>query len=150
MIHPSVAVKRAAIFLHRWMGVALSAIFLMWFVSGIVMMYWSFPEVRAQDRLQRWPVLRAEAVKVTPAEAFQVLQRDAPPSQVLLNSFDGRPVYRFRAGRAENVVFADSGMERTRVSPDVVRRAAKTLAGAQAGGPKEEKGQRPGHMARQG
>src|SRR5258707_1223704 len=107
MIRPSAALKRAAIFLHRWMGVALSLIFLMWFSSGIVMMYWSFPEVSARDRLERWPLLNAATVKLSPAQAFAVLQRGNPPSQVLLNSFDGRPVYRFRSGRAESVVYAD-------------------------------------------
>ena len=46
-------IKKGLIFLHRWMGVALSALFLLWFVSGIVMMYWDFPSVRAEDRLEQ-------------------------------------------------------------------------------------------------
>src|SRR5258708_30093280 len=33
-----------SIFIHRWMGVALSTVFMFWFGSGIVMMYWSYPD----------------------------------------------------------------------------------------------------------
>ena len=39
---------RVAIFVHRWLGVALCLLFLLWFASGIGMMYWTFPEVTAQ------------------------------------------------------------------------------------------------------
>ena len=40
-------IKRAAIFVHRWLGVALCLFFLLWFPSGIGMMYWDFPSVTA-------------------------------------------------------------------------------------------------------
>ena len=43
---------RLLIFVHRWLGVALSVIFAIWFLSGIVMMYWTYPEVSARDRLR--------------------------------------------------------------------------------------------------
>jgi len=38
---PSALLKRSLIVVHRWLGVALSVVFLIWFVSGIMMMYWS-------------------------------------------------------------------------------------------------------------
>ena len=41
----SVFIKRSLIFVHRWLGVALCLIFLLWFPSGIGMMYWDFPSV---------------------------------------------------------------------------------------------------------
>src|SRR5229473_5005493 len=47
--------KRIAIFVHRWLGVALCLFFLLWFPSGIGMMYWDFPSVTAADRLDREP-----------------------------------------------------------------------------------------------
>ncbi len=43
MVRPTVFLKRSLIFVHRWLGVALSVVFLFWFVSGIVMMYWGMP-----------------------------------------------------------------------------------------------------------
>jgi hypothetical protein len=42
--------KRALIFVHRWMGVLFCLLFLTWFASGIVMMYWQYPQVLAADR----------------------------------------------------------------------------------------------------
>src|SRR5688572_31444825 len=95
---PAVLLKRTLIFVHRWLGVALSLLFLLWFVSGIVMMYWGFPGVEARDRLQRAPTLAPERVAVSAERAFAALDRDSPPAQVRLTSFDGRPVYRFAAG----------------------------------------------------
>ena len=64
MVRPTALLKRLLIFVHRWLGVALSVIFLLWFASGIVMMYWSYPGVSAGDRLQRSPALKPEDIKL--------------------------------------------------------------------------------------
>ena len=37
--------RRGLIAVHRWLGVALSVNFFVWFASGIGMMYWDFPGV---------------------------------------------------------------------------------------------------------
>ena len=50
--------RRTLIVVHRWLGVVLCLIFLLWFPSGIGMMYWDFPSVGRADRLERehgWP-----------------------------------------------------------------------------------------------
>lgn len=39
--------------IHRLLGVLLSVLFLMWFLSGFVMIYHSYPKTNQQDRLQR-------------------------------------------------------------------------------------------------
>ena len=49
--------KRALIFVHRWLGVVLSLLFLIWFPSAIGIMYWEYPGVSASDRLERSPDL---------------------------------------------------------------------------------------------
>src|SRR5205085_10649939 len=98
MIFPA-AIKRTAIFLHRWLGVALCLLFLLWFPSGIGMMYWDFPSVAAADRLERSPSLDASTIRVSPAEAYAALNETQPAADVRLNTFDGRPAYRFRVGR---------------------------------------------------
>jgi PepSY-associated TM region len=116
-------VKRVAIFVHRWLGVALCLLFLLWFPSGIGMMYWDFPEVTAQDRLARSPALDASTILFSPGEARA--KAGAPPAaQIVLNTFDGRPVYRFRARRSESVVYADTGEPQTGASPELMRRVA--------------------------
>jgi len=130
MIRPSAALIRSAIFLHRWMGVTLSLIFTMWFLSGIVMMYWGFPDISERERLEHLPVLNPDTVKVAPLEAFQALGNKEPPSRVTLSSFDGRPVYRFHYGRDEAMIYADDGSEQIEVPHDMVRRIALTWANA--------------------
>ena len=78
MVRPAVLLKRTLIFVHRWIGVALSVVFLLWFASGIVMMYWSFPDVTAAQRLERLPVLNPDQIKVSPTAARAALGTDAP------------------------------------------------------------------------
>jgi uncharacterized iron-regulated membrane protein len=138
MTRPAVLLKKSLIFTHRWLGVALSAIVLLWFVSGIVMMYWSYPSVTAADRLERLPVLDPATVKLSPEEAYARLQMDQPPAQVRLTSFDGRPVYRFRMGRGEASVYADDGAELAVFPQETIRRVAATWARLPAGTAREE------------
>jgi hypothetical protein len=137
---PAVLLKRSLIFVHRWVGVALSLVFLLWFASGIVMMYWSFPDVSADDRLQRLPTLNPERIQVSPEAAATVLGREQPPAQIRLTSFDGRPVYRFggggrggggqgRGGRGgASMVYADDGSAVETVDDAMVDRAAEAWA----------------------
>ena len=99
MPRPGALLKRLLIFVHRWLGVALSIIFGLWFVSGIVMMYWSYPSVTPRDRLERAPTLKADQVVLPAEEALAALGRDdVALTQLRLTSFDGRPVYRLSGG----------------------------------------------------
>ena len=121
---------RAAVFVHRWLGVPLCVLFVVWFASGIGMMYWDFPEVTRGDRVARAPGLEARTVVVSPQRAFDALHLADPPDEARLGTFDGRPVYRFRGGGAEHVVYADSGERRGPASPALMRRVAARWAGA--------------------
>jgi len=58
------------ILIHRWLGVGLCLFFVLWFLSGIGMMYWEFPDVGPADRLAHASALDPDAVRLTPAEAF--------------------------------------------------------------------------------
>src|SRR5260370_1152895 len=76
--------KRIAIFVHRWLGVALCLFFLLWFPSGIGMMYWDFPSVTGADRLDRSPALDPSTIHLSPVEAFAALEQLQPPTAVHL------------------------------------------------------------------
>jgi len=140
VLRPSILLKRSLIFIHRWLGVALSVIFMLWFASGIVMMYWSFPEVSARDRRERAPVLNPSQIKLSPEEAYARLGLDQPAGGAQLTSFDSRPVYRFggpgggRGGRrggggGSSTVYADDGAIQTEVDDAMVDRVASAWAG---------------------
>ncbi len=139
MPRPTIILKRSLIFLHRWLGVALSMLFMLWFASGIVMMYWSFPGVETSDRRERAPTLNPAQIKVSPEEAYAALKLDQPAGQAQLTSFDGRPVYRFgggggrgggrRGGGGSNsTVYADDGAVQTDVSDAMIDRMAEAWA----------------------
>ena len=48
---------RWAILLHRYLGIAIGWLLVIWCVSGVVMMYVAYPEVSATDRAKRLPPL---------------------------------------------------------------------------------------------
>ena len=140
-LRPAVLLKRSLIFVHRWLGVALSLLFLLWFVSGIVMMYWSFPgRRRAAIGLQRAPDAGARTHRLSAEQAFAALgPRQRLRRRFVSTTFDGRPVYRFAAGGgrgrgggavpAPTRVFADDGTQVGEVDDAMVDRAASRWAG---------------------
>ena len=125
----SVFIKRSLIFIHRWLGIALCVVFLLWFPSGIGMMYWSYPDVSRDDRLERSPALDASKVKLSPAEALKVLGVDDDSGAIRLNTFDGRPAYRIGGFGGQSIVYADTGEEQLAVPMDMVHRAAAAWTG---------------------
>jgi hypothetical protein len=121
--------KRIVLFVHRWLGVAVCLFFVVWFPSGIGMMYWDFPGVTEDDRVAHAPPLDASSIRLSPADAFATLGQSPSPREVRLSTFDGRPAYRFRSGGQEAVVYADSGARQTEVSSAMMRRVASAWAG---------------------
>ena len=49
--------RRLLIYTHRWLGIAGSLLFVVWFVSGIVMMYAGMPSLTTEERLSHVAVL---------------------------------------------------------------------------------------------
>ena len=120
-------IKQALIFVHRWLGVVLCLLFLLWFPSGFVMMYWDYPSIRPADRLAHQSALDPATIKVSPIDAAK--KADIEPSgSVRLMTFDGRPVYRF-GGRDTAVVYADTGEEQVEITQESVAHIATAWSG---------------------
>jgi uncharacterized membrane protein len=131
--------KRALIFVHRWMGVLFCLLFLTWFASGIVMMYWQYPQVSAADRLRRAPALDASRIHVLPQQAYARLKIDSPLLGAQLVTFDGRHAYRFRIGLGDvSIVYADTGEAQEDFSPELTLRIASAWTGQPSSAAKEE------------
>jgi hypothetical protein len=131
--------KRSLIFVHRWMGVFFCLLFLSWFASGIVMMYWQYPEVTAADRLSHAPALDASQTHLLPAPAYARLQLDSVPIAAELVMYDGRPAYRFRFGRDDlSIVYADNGEIQNDFAPELTLRIASAWTRQPASAAKEE------------
>jgi len=137
-VHFPFLLKKAVIFVHRWIGVALCSLFFLWFTSGIGMMYWDYPAVSAADRLQREGVLNPFQVKLSPQEAYAQLQSDRSPGEVRLATFDGRPAYRFHNDHADSIVYADNGETVTSCPSDLTLRIASRWTGQAAATARQE------------
>lgn len=124
------------IVLHRWIGVLLCVLFLLWFPSGIGMMYWGMPAISARDRLERAPALDPSRIVLSPQEAAERAWSEPAPSQVRLTTFDGRPAYRFgsdaRDGSGGEIVFADTGDVPEIAGPEMRARAVAAWTGQPA------------------
>jgi len=80
---------------------------MLWFASGIVMMYARMPDLTPGERRARLPPIPLSAIHVAPAEAAEGLEFG--PRAVRIGSLQGRPVYRFESGSRAAAVFADDG-----------------------------------------
>ncbi len=113
-------------FTHRWLGIAGCLLFLLWFVSGIAMIYVRMPALTSAERLERLAPIDAGAIRVTLAEgaAFAGVASTAPAQIAMLGS---RPVYRF-GGARPTTVFADHLEIFRGWSPDEALRIVRAFA----------------------
>ena len=117
--------RKALILIHRYLGILLSLLFLVWFVSGIAMIYArGMPDVTPQTRIERLPDLDLSSIRLTPAQALRKTEVGAAPSSVELLTVLNRPAYRFDG----ITVFADTG-ELLEMTPDRAVEAARLFVG---------------------
>lgn len=102
-------VRAWLILIHRYLGIALSLLFLVWFVSGIAMIYArDMPGLTPQSRLARLPAIDLDRVRLTAGQAAARADRAGRPGPTMLLSVQGHPAYRF-TGPPAATVFADTG-----------------------------------------
>src|SRR5262249_27164060 len=102
--------RRFLILLHRYLGIVLSLLFVVWFATGITMMYaGGMPRLTAQSRLGRLPALDLDAIRLSPAEALERADLSTIPGRATLLTVLGRPAYRFTSSAGSTTVFADRG-----------------------------------------
>jgi hypothetical protein len=118
--------RKALILVHRYLGIPLSFLFVVWFASGIAMIYvGGMPALSAEQRLEHLPALDVVAVKLTPAEAAKQALDETPGRVTLLSVLD-RPAYRIDG----TTVFADDGETLAPLERDAARGVAAKFVGA--------------------
>src|SRR5690554_956224 len=100
--------RKALIYTHRWSGIALTIVFVIWFVSGVVFVYAGMPTLPAEERLRRMEPLDLTTLHITPAQAAERAGRETP-TRVRIAMHAGRPVYRLLQGSEWRMVYADTG-----------------------------------------
>jgi hypothetical protein len=104
-------VKRLIILLHRYVGIPMSVVFVVWLISGIVMIYTGgMPALDADDRLRGQGPIDFDAIALSPAEAVASAGIDGAVTELGLGSLLGRPAFRIGLGFGRTAtVFADTG-----------------------------------------
>ncbi len=121
--------RRALILTHRYLGIPLSVLFVLWFVTGIAMIYvGGMPTLSAQARLERLPALDVAAVRYTPAEAAE--RAASGFGRIALTTVLDRPAYRFASPYGAATVFADTGEALDEIDVDTARGVAAAFVGA--------------------
>ena len=99
--------RRLLIYTHRWLGIAGSVLFVVWFVSGVVLMYAGMPILSSQERLRRAPVLDLSTARLGVSEA--AVKAGFTPSRIVVGMHGNRPVYRLAGAGGWTAVYADTG-----------------------------------------
>ncbi|QHJ01210.1 hypothetical protein GT347_26410 [Xylophilus rhododendri] len=123
-------VKAALVWLHKWLGVTLALLFLMWFLSGLVLYFVPFPNLGQAERLAALPELPASGPALMTAQ--EAASRNGLRfSEARLGMLDGRPVWRLLAGSPAVWTVVDA-VDASRVAPlDAAH--ARTVAEAFSG-----------------
>src|SRR5213593_256760 len=107
---PPLQFRKWLILTHRYSGIVLSLFFVMWFLSGIAMIYArGMPALTPEMRLDRISELNLGAVKLSPAEAVAKAELGEPPARAMLIMIMDRPAYRFIVSGGNVTLFADTG-----------------------------------------
>ena len=103
------AIKTFFILSHRYIGIPLSFMFVMWFVSGFFMIYaGGMPKVTPDMQIDGSEPIDFSAVTVSPAQAQELAGYDVPAAT--LRTILGRPVYELGdPGYSSAFVYADDG-----------------------------------------
>ncbi|MFM8912559.1 MAG: PepSY domain-containing protein, partial [Flammeovirgaceae bacterium] len=83
--------------IHRYLGLVLSILFLVWFVSGFVMMYKDFPNLTQSERLKRSTELATLDSLWQPAQVAQLHALPDTLQSLHIASLLHWPVYRFQS-----------------------------------------------------
>ena len=107
MSSPSIVLRRVLIYSHRWLGIFGSLLFVVWFASGVVLMYAGMPVLDPRERLDRVPALDLSTASLDVGAA--AVRAGFTPARILVGMHGDRPVYRFAGGGGWTTVYADTG-----------------------------------------
>ena len=88
--------KRWTYLVHRWLGIGGCLLMLLWFVSGMVMLFIGYPKLTPGERLAALPALGDARGWQGPSILPAAVQ--AEPESVALTTLRGEPAYVVRSG----------------------------------------------------
>ena len=97
------------IHIHRILGLILCILCFSWFISGIVMIYHSFPRVSQEDRFTRAEILDTNGLPAI-QDVLLRLPAKTPTRGLSLNNPYGDPVFSIGGGRQSVELYADTNV----------------------------------------
>ncbi len=122
--------KRWTYLVHRWLGIGGCLLMLLWFVSGMVMLFIGYPKLTPGERLAALPVL-GDAHGLLGLSALPATVQ-AEPEGVALTTLRGEPAYVVRSGSRVGAWSAQTGQALLPVSAQRAEASAAQFAGGQA------------------
>ena len=98
---------KITLFIHRILGTAFSILFLVWFLSGLVMIYHTFPRADRADKRAKMDILSLENLPSLD-QIEKRLPQNERISHVTLNSYLGQTVFHIRTEKGSYDIPADS------------------------------------------
>lgn len=124
------AARRWTYLLHRWLGIGGCLLMLLWFVSGMVMLFVGYPKLTPGERLGALPLLGDargwQGLSVLPAAV------QAEPETVALTTLRGEPAYVVRTGANAGAWSARTGQALLPVSAQLAEVSAAQFAAGPA------------------
>lgn len=102
--------KKIIISLHRYLGISLCVLFLVWFLSGFVMLYARFPYLENNEKLKQQTSLLESKFFIPVNSVYTALNEGDTMQSLRMEILYKRPVYRFTttAGKI-TTIYADNG-----------------------------------------
>lgn len=112
--------------LHRWAGVFGCLLMVLWFVSGMVMLFVGYPKLTPWDRSQHLPTLERQLPYLAPGQLTAAAT--ASVQRLVLQATDGRPRYVLQGADGKlTVVDAITGKVASSFGADAAMRAARVF-----------------------
>jgi uncharacterized iron-regulated membrane protein len=120
--------KRWLYLAHRWLGIVLSLVMALWFLSGVVMMYVGYPKLTPLERVQASPVLSAANCCGNPARMLDHLESGGTLRHLRLGMVAGVPRLIARSGTGPVAIDVRSGTPIPPVDATAAGEAARWFA----------------------
>lgn len=120
---------KAAVWLHRWLGIVLCLFFAVWFVSGAVLLFVPFPSLSPSEAAARSEAVPLGEVRVSPAAALA-----AAPSATDLELIGvlRQPIYVLSTAHGDEAVSAVTGRSTVGLGSAQAAKIAAAFGGAPA------------------
>lgn len=121
--------KRYLYLFHRWLGIGLGVVVVLWVISGMIMLFVGYPKLTPAEHLARLAPLSSDCC-ISPAQALAAIEPRSAPLSLRLTSAGGSPRYLLDSGDGPLVALdARSGERIGPIGPDEAMASARQFAG---------------------